>query len=462
MTYNLHNKRVLILGYGREGQANLKFAIDAGAREVAVADKSHSLELSLNDKKRIKTIYCGDSWLDWKNNSRAQYDLVLRSPGVPLHTLGELSAETKLSSGSAIFLEKMRDRVIGITGTKGKSTTSSLIFSVLKHAGFSVTLGGNIGISPISLLNGETSALYVLELSSYQLQDLSVSPRIASILNLYPEHLDHHGTFSAYGSAKARISLSQRAEDTLVLPSGDLRLHGLTARSPARRVFWGESESTAWIENSHFYLRRDKKSVDTICATAATLLKGPGNQRNILATLAVTKDFNIPAKLLADAIVTFKPLEHRLEEVAVINGVTYINDSISTVPQATINAVETFGSAVRTVILGGFDRGIDYSELVDYLLRSCVKNIVLFPPSGARIKIAFLEHPCYASNSLGIIEVKTMPEAVAISSGITASGEVCLLSPASPSFPIFKNFEERGRAFKEEVLAQRNRCKVSV
>jgi UDP-N-acetylmuramoylalanine--D-glutamate ligase len=457
MTCDLKNKRVLILGYGREGQANLQFALSAGAREVAVADKSPSLALSSTDKSLIKTIFSGDNWLDWRSDSTTEYDLILRSPGVPMHTLGELSAQTKLSSGSAIFLEQMRDRVIGITGTKGKSTTSSLIFSVLKNAGLSVTLGGNIGISPISLLKGEYYALYVLELSSYQLQDLDVSPRIASILNLYPEHLDHHGSLSAYGSAKARIALSQRVEDTLVLPSDDSKLHELTARSPAQRTFWGDFEGSAWIENSYFYLRRDKRSVDKICPIAAPLLKGPGNQRNILATLAVTKDFNIPAKLLADSIVNFKPLEHRLEEVAVINGVTYINDSISTVPQATINAVETFGSVVTTVILGGFDRGIDYSELVDYLLRSRVRNIVLFPPSGARIKSAFLENPSYASSSLSILEVKTMPEAVAISSSLTASGEVCLLSPAAPSFPIFKNFEERGHAFKKEVLARRDR-----
>jgi UDP-N-acetylmuramoylalanine--D-glutamate ligase len=261
--------------------------------------------------------------------------------------------------------------------------------------------------------------------------------------------------------AKARIALSQRADDTLVLPSEDSKLNELTALCPAQRALWGSSETAAWIESNYFYLRRDKHSVEQICKITAPLIKGPGNQRNILAALAATRSFNIPSELLAEAIVNFRPLEHRLEEVGVINGVTYINDSISTVPQATINALETFGIKTTTLILGGFDRGLDYSELIDYLLGSSVRSIILFPPSGARIKTALLENLAYDPRRLSLIEVRTMLEAVAIASKLTERGELCLLSPAAPSFPIFKNFEERGRAFKDEVLALLDRYSTS-
>jgi UDP-N-acetylmuramoylalanine--D-glutamate ligase len=190
-----------------------------------------------------------------------------------------------------------------------------------------------------------------------------------------------------------------------------------------------------------------------ICSVSGTKLKGPGNRQNILAVLTTLRDFKIPSEILADTITKFDPLPHRLEEVGVVHGVRYINDSISTVPEAAINALETFGDDVKTVILGGYDRGVSFDNLAHHLLRSAVQNVILFPPSGARIATALKDIALATKQrEITVTNVNTMVEAVASACKITPPGGTCLLSPASPSFPIFKNFEERGRIFKESVM----------
>jgi UDP-N-acetylmuramoylalanine--D-glutamate ligase len=161
---------------------------------------------------------------------------------------------------------------------------------------------------------------------------------------------------------------------------------------------------------------------------------------------------SIPEQILAEAISTFTPLPHRLETVDTVGGITYVNDSISTVPEAAINALETFGPLVHTIILGGFDRGVSFTGLADYLMHTNVRVILLLPPSGARIAQTLKEHPLFDATQRTLIEVKSMEDAVRHASQCTAHSSVCLLSPASPSFPLFRNFEERGAAFRNSVL----------
>jgi UDP-N-acetylmuramoylalanine--D-glutamate ligase len=444
------SKRVLILGFGAEGRASLRYAARCGAQEIAVADQNPILEIPEGYAHLVKRTFTGTDWLA----GIADFDIINRSPGVPRSYLSDLNKsqpEILITSGTEIFLEQHRNKTIGVTGTKGKSTTSSLIHHILQSAGIDSKLGGNIGIPALNLLE-ELATIYVLEISSYQLEDITISPHIAVLLNLYPEHLDHHGSFELYGAAKARITRFQNSSDSLIIPSNSDVVKQLTATSQAEGLYWGTSDSASWMESGCFYYRCERNNVHKVCNISALQLKGPGNHRNILAALAAVRRWEISPETLRRAICSFRPLPHRLEDVGVSNGVTYINDSISTVPEATINALETFGASVSTIILGGFDRGVSFMGLADYLMRTRVRTIILFPPSGERISNAILEHPLFLESERTLLKVKTMDDAVRIAAHLSPPSTVCLLSPASPSFPIYKNFEERGAMFREAVL----------
>lgn len=443
------DKSILILGFGAEGRANLKYAARCGAREIALADQNPSLHLNSDDSALIKRRFIGEDYLAGPTD----FDLVIRSPGVSLRYITELKSNTRkalFTSGTQIFLEQHHPRTIAVTGTKGKSTTASLIQHILQVAGINSELGGNIGIPALNLLE-KPADTFVLELSSYQLTDIKTSPHVAVFLNLYPEHLDQHGSFELYGQAKSNIARYQKHGDVLILPTDNPLLNELTKTSSAIRSYWGSPESGCWTDDGFFYYRCNQGTIHKLCAISDLKLKGPGNHRNILAALTAVRDFSIPPKTLTLAISSFEPLPHRLENVGVVNQVTYINDSISTVPEATINALETFGSAVSTIILGGFDRGVSFTGLANYLMKTSVKTIILFPPSGSRIAQDIRSNELFSANERELIEVNSMKTAIKLASRESPPESVCLLSPASPSFPLFKNFEERGAAFRAAV-----------
>lgn len=453
MELSWNNKRVLILGFGEEGRANLHFARKCGATAIAIADQSPNLSLKDDEAALVNNTYTGESWL----SGCADYDIILRSPGVSLRHIAQIRRDRPdivITSGTDIFLGLCGNKTIGVTATKGKSTTSSLIHSILIHAGYNSKLGGNIGLPALKLLD-ETASIYVLELSSYQLADVTHSPDTAVFLNLFPEHLDHHGDFQSYGEAKANISRFQNPTGRLIIPYQFTAINSLTAGHRGDKIIWGHPTGRAWITDNAYYYRDTHGIAHRICDIDETNLKGPGNQRNIQAALAALSHLNISSDILARAIIDFSPLPHRLEHVGTVNGVTFINDSISTVPEATINALETFGDAVKTVILGGYDRGVSFDSLADYLLtQTKTQNIILFPPSGARIAKALTSHPKFSELGVRLVEVSQMKDAVTKAKELTPSGAICLLSPASPSFPIFKNFEERGAVFRGEVLRE--------
>jgi UDP-N-acetylmuramoylalanine--D-glutamate ligase len=410
------------------------------------------LQLSSAESELISQVYCGDTWL----GEIATYDIILRSPGVPLHSLEphlSKAPNSIVTSGTNIFLAKHAHKTIGITGTKGKSTTSSLIHKILTTAGIRSILGGNIGVAAVSLIDTPAD-IYVLELSSYQLEDCCYSPHGAVFINLYPEHLDHHGDFTGYGEAKASITRTQRADDFAILPYNAEQVRQLTAGSASRKTYFGSVEGSSWIADNHYNYRDSNGTVHRLCHINSTKLKGPGNQQNILATLCIARHYNIPDEALVQAITDFNPLPHRLEEVANVGGITFINDSISTVPEATITALETFPA--KTVILGGYDRGIPFEALAQYILtKSSIDTVILFPPSGARIENAIRTHAELSGLCPRIVSVTSMSEAIDHALEHTPQNSTCLLSPASPSFPIFKNFEERGEKFKAEVLRRK-------
>lgn len=449
ITSNWSDKRVLLLGFGAEGRASLQYAAQSRAREIAIADRAECISLSATEAALVKHTFFGENWL----SNISEYDIIIRSPGVPLRYLQEpqrVSLGAQVTSSTEIFLKHHRNLTIGITGTKGKSTTSSLVHRFLTNASRNARLGGNIGLPALQLL-AEPAELYVLELSSYQLADVHESPHVAVFLNLYPEHLDYHGDLQQYGEAKANIARFQRPTDRLVIPAHSEVINRITAGSLAQRVVWGHPSEQSWIEQEYFCYRSPQGREHKICKVDTSLLKGPGNQRNILAALATVAHLSIPNDVLANTIATFRPLPHRLEEVGVVNGVTYINDSISTVPEAAINALETFGASVRTVLLGGYDRGVSFANLIDYIVRTDVKTLILFPPSGDRLADEFQAHPLFLTTRHKIIKVTTMADAIRHAAYCTPPESTCLMSPASPSFPLFKNFEDRGHAFRAAV-----------
>lgn len=441
-----HKSKIAILGYGTEGRATIDYLKDMGAPKVSLFDSQSDLTIAPEHQRFTSRNVFGDDWL----NGLDDFDVIIKSPGIPLRIIPP-HAHSRLTSATNIFLSAARDKTIGITGTKGKSTTSTLISHILKRAGISNALGGNIGTPALSLLKSHVST-YVLELSSYQLELCPTSPNGAVLLNLFPEHLDHHGTLQNYFAAKHRIHLFQSEDDYLVTP--DYLTNTLSKKSVRNRPIrtFGLPESTAWIEGGSIYYKQMSSSVSCVCKTAELLIPGPGNAHNVLAAISAVSHFEISPTALKEALCSFKPLPHRLQPVISRENITFINDSISTIPQSTINAIDTFNQSVHTLILGGLDRGIPLENLIDYVLASNVKLVILLPPSGRRLESMFRRSPMFSEDLIELIPALSMEDAVALAKKKTPQHSVCLLSPAAPSYPMFRNFEERGNRFMKLVL----------
>lgn len=446
---NLESDTIGVLGFGIEGSATLDYLAKAGARHVSLLDANPALEISPAHAELVSDCILGPHYLQ----ALETYDVIIKSPGIPLHLLPQ-GLRPRVTSATNIFLSLYKDRTIGITGTKGKSTTSSLISHLLSTGQVTNKLIGNIGVPALSAVD-ENVSTFVFELSSYQLELLNTSPHGAVLLNLYPEHLDHHGNLEKYFNSKHRIHKFQTRSDYLVIPSTLTDLP--ETRSPAKNLrIFGHQGSAAWLDGGVITYMDRAGAVHSLCRTDELLIVGPGNYHNALAALSAIQHFDIPPSLLIEALLTFKPLSHRLEPVETGGSVTFINDSISTVPQATLNALETFSQRAHTLILGGFDRGVSFNSLVDYITTSNVRLVLLLPPSGERLKKTFEISPKFNPERLALISVESLEEAVKIAKAKTPKDHVCLLSPAAPSFPMFRDFVERGCTFKRLVQADNN------
>lgn len=435
----LNNKKLLILGYGREGKSTYRF----------IRKHFPDMILGIHDKNEIKdnlqnvTIHNGSSYQDILSD----YDLIIKSPGIVFNCMNSRDLK-KLTSQTELFLEFYRDRTIGITGTKGKSTTSSLIYHVLKSAGYDVLLVGNIGIPVFDVLEQIKEDTYIVyEMSSHQLEYVSNSPHIGIYLNIYQEHLDHYGTFEKYAAAKENIFKYQQ--------KGDLLIYNRSFVDPGKKFKAATMTITNSSEDADVVVKdyqiRYQDHVLEINEDEL-LLKGQHNIYNIGAAYCIAKHLGIEDKDFYQAVKTFQPLPHRMEYVGEVRGVKYYNDSISTCCETTIQAVNSIKN-IDTVILGGMDRGIEYKPLVDFLLNSRVKNLILMPDTGHRIRNLIL-NSAGDGNSKKIFMVSDLAEAVRTAKKETEPGKTCLFSPAAASYGFFRNFEERGEAFKKFVLEQ--------
>jgi UDP-N-acetylmuramoylalanine--D-glutamate ligase len=433
----LKNKKILILGYGREGKSSYQFIRKHFPEMVVgVYDKNE-----IKDSLQNVIIYRSDTYQEFLQD----YDMVIKSPGIVLKDINSQEFE-KVTSQTDIFLEFYRDQTIGITGTKGKSTTASLLYHVLHSVGKDAILVGNIGIPVFDMLEKiNEGTLVVYELSSHQLEYATHSPHIGLYLNIYQEHLDHYGTFEKYATAKENIYKYQQKGD-LFIYNNEFIDTNTEFEADIITISSSSDEADIQVKEDHICYQGDELHINE----EELQLKGQHNVKNIGAAYGIAKVFGVSEHDFYEAVKTFKPLPHRLEYVTEVEGVKYFNDSISTICETTIQAVKSIKN-IDTLILGGMDRGIEYEPLVEFLMGSEIRNIILMPDTGLRIHKLILSSDIDHKDK-NIIPVTNLEEAVAIAKKETMRGKTCLFSPAAASYGFFKNFEERGEVFKKFLL----------
>jgi UDP-N-acetylmuramoylalanine--D-glutamate ligase len=448
---DLHNKRVLVVGLGKSGVASALFLQARGAR-VTVSDAKPQDQLGQEIPVLLDHGIAVETGGHGERTFRGQ-DLIVVSPGVPVDSpplvqaraLGEsVIGEIELASR---FLPK---EIVAITGSNGKTTTTTLAGEIVAAGGFPVVVGGNIGTPAISLVERATAdTVVVLEVSSFQLETIETfRAKVAVVLNITPDHLDRHRTFAAYTDAKARIFENQEADDLAVLNADDPTCAGLAGRTRAQ-VFWfsrkNEVKQGAYLRDGRVLFRdgRDKGQREIMLASEIPL-KGAHNVENTLAAMCVGALMGCEAGRIRKAVQDFKAVEHRLEYVATIRGVEYYNDSKATNVDATIKALESFPANIH-LILGGKDKDSDYTLLND-LLRRRVKRVYTIGAAAKKIE-------SQVEPAAEIDQSVTLETALKRAAATAEAGDVVLLAPACASFDQFKNYEHRGRVFKEVVRA---------
>src|SRR5437899_7634680 len=443
----LNNKRVLVVGLGKSGVASALFLRSRGA-QVTVSDSKPQEQLS----EEIPTLL--DHGIIMERGGQGGrtidgQDMIVVSRGVPADSpplvqaraLGEpVIGEIELA---AQFLPKS---IVAITGSNGKTTTTTLTGEIITAGGYPTRVGGNIGTPAISLVaTARPDSVVVLEVSSFQLETIQTfRPKVAVVLNVTPDHLDRHRTFETYVDAKARIFENQQADDFAVLNADDPVCVGLAGRTRAQ-VFWfsrkKEVQQGASLRDGRI-LFRDSSGQQEIMVASEIPLKGAHNLENTLAAICAGALMKCAPERIREAVRNFKAVEHRLEYVATIRGVEYYNDSKATNVDATIKALESFPANIH-LILGGKDKGSDYTVLND-LLRQRVKRVYTIGAAAEKIE-------SQVKGAAEIVHAESLDNAVQRASANAQPGDVVLLAPACASFDQFRNYEHRGKVFKDLV-----------
>ena len=420
------NKKICILGFGKEGKSTYNFLLKNGINNIVIHDKV---------EQDIPGVY-GDNYL----NNLDNYDIIIKSPGVILKDIDISSFKDKITSQLEIVLKYIKSHIIGITGSKGKSTTTTLIYQILKDQGYDTYLLGNIGNPILDYIDDFKEDSYlVIEMAGLQLEYVNKSPNIAVITNLFKEHLDFFGDEEKYYNSKLNIAKFQTNNDYLVYCSSNETLENHVKSSNFKSNIFKANYDNGDIYIKDDYIYIDNRKIYNI--NDERNLLGKHNLMNIMLSLKVADILNLDFDKCIKTINEFKPLEHRMELVGTFNDITYYDDSIATIPDATINCIEAL-KKVDTLITGGMDRGIDYTPLINYLNNSTVDNIICMPESGHKISDKINKN---------IYKVETLEEAVDIAKKVTKKGYICLLSPSAPSYNQFKNFIEKGNKYQELV-----------
>ena len=432
----LNGKNVAILGFGIEGKSTYNFIRRYSNMKLTIIDK---VNVSSDELSNVDIIY-GDNYLDGLD----KYDLVIKSPGVITKDIDV--SNIHFTSQLEWLLKYNSKNVIGITATKGKSTTCTLMYEVIKNCGKKCLLLGNIGNAILDEIeNIDNDTICVVEMAALQLEFVEHSPHIAAIINLYEDHLDHAGTIEHYHQDKLNIFKYQDSNDYSIYCKDIEPLNSYMNDSYKGIKYMINFSSDNTINTTsiidNYVVLNNERLYNTL---DNRLLLGNHNLRNIMIVLTISKILDLNINSVINTINNFKGLEHRLEYVGKYNDIIYYNDAIATIPDATINAIESLKN-VDTLIFGGMDRGIDYSELINYLNSGIVRNLICMPTTGYKIgdKIT--------NANVNVYKIEMLEDAVKLAKEITMKNKICLLSPAASSYEYFKNFKEKGNAFKNYV-----------
>ena len=452
----LDGKKVAIIGMGVSNVPLLDYFYDKNAK-VTVFDRNTLLDEIMEKINKYRyEVEIGED-----NLSKLQgFDIIFRSPSAlptTLEFVDEVNRGAILTSEIEMVLKLAPCKIIGITGTEGKTTTTSIVYEIAKKAGYNCFLGGNIGkpiFTQIDKMKPED--LVILELSSFQLMNMEVSPNISAVTNMFPDHLDKHSSLEEYQQAKKSIFLNQNENDILVLNKDNEITKQFAKEAKGKVIFFS---STKQLRDGYVYDRDDgiiKHCINGECKDLISKkdikLRGIHNYENICTALALTESI-ADEETQISAIKEFIGVEHRLEFVKELNGVKYYNDSIGTSPASTIAGLNAFDENI-VLLAGGSDKGLDYTEIGETIAKK-VRVLLLTGPTSEKIKNAVLSALAIENSNtqpeIRIIPCKNLEEAVQRANKEAKTGEIVLLSPASASFDAFKNFMERGEKFKQFV-----------
>ncbi|MGD0547719.1 MAG: UDP-N-acetylmuramoyl-L-alanine--D-glutamate ligase [Terracidiphilus sp.] len=451
---DLKNKKVLVVGLGKSGLAAALFLRRRGA-QVTVSDVRSAEALAKEIPALIEAGIMVESGGHGLLTFRRQ-DLIVISPGVPLDTPELVQAKNlglPIIGELELAARFLKGKTLAVTGSNGKTTTTTLLGEILTAAGLPTLVGGNIGLPVVALIDDSTDESWsVLEVSSFQLETtVEFHPTIAVILNITPDHLDRHGSFENYCAAKERIFAAQTAEDFLVLNADNTPCVEAAARSAAK-VYWFSIEHPvsqgAWLEDGWVVYRSvHQGAVEGVMPFSGIHLKGAHNIENVLAAVVAARLAGVPAETIRRAVESFQAVEHRLEFVATRNGVHYYNDSKATNVDATAKAIAAFNGGIH-LILGGKDKNSDYTQLAD-LLRERVVAVYTIGAAAAKIE-------SHLRGVISLYSCETLDRAIQSAAAAAHPGEMVLLAPACSSFDQFENYEQRGRIFKQLVKELRD------
>lgn len=444
---NLEGITVLVVGLGRTGEALCHFLLNRGAH-VKVSEKTVTEEIGRKItlwKQKGVNVETGKHVLE----SFLEADLIVPSPGVPMiPELEEAKKEgVKIISEIELAYRFLKGKIVGITGSNGKSTTATLTHKILKDGGFEALLAGNIGTPLISLVeDSKDEHIFVTEISSFQLQHVKdFSASVSVFLNISPDHLDWHSSFAEYFEAKKKLLSTQKKEGQAILNKDDPQVWSLNKEGPYQVYAFSRNDKVfpgSYIEGDWIVVHDIQK--ERLMKTSEIPLFGIHNQENIMASSLVGHIFGLPLAQIRESIQGFKGLKHRLEKVSTIKGIDFYNDSKATNVDATLKSIQSFDRKI-ILILGGKDKGGDFHKLKN-AIQEKVKKIILIGEAKEKIGRAL-------NNAVPTENVSSLREAVRFGYSEAKAGEVILLAPACTSFDMFRNFEERGEVFKQEVLA---------
>lgn len=440
----IRNKKIAILGFGREGQSTYhfirKYFPDMMLTIIDIKDVSDNEILASDDK----IVYiCGEAYLDYLE----QYDLIMKSPGISLKNID--TSRINITSQMELLLSVARNRVIGVTGTKGKTTTSLLIYNILIANGIDAIVAGNMGIPVFSILDEiKDNTWIVIEMSSHQLEYLKISPHIGIVLNLFEDHLDHAGSIQHYHENKMHMFSNQTAEDYMIYCQDNKTLMELIKKNSFKAVEYTvnmvSEGATLYIKNAEVYY----KNRVVFHTNIKRKLRGMHNLENILVAYIVSKILDLNDKITLKAIEEFQPVAYRLELIGIVNNVEYYVDTLATIPEATENAIKAIDN-VNTLIFGGMDRGISYKAFAQFLTNTDIEHFICMPTTGHTIARDLPKERVYL--------VETLEEACKLAKKLTRKDMSCILSPAAASYNQFKNYADKGDQFKEYILNQKDK-----